>query len=92
MTQEISLHMKCPQCVGTGFFQPSADPVSEPIACNWPGCVDGFIVGGKAVVDPGLDDIMDKANDTLDKVNDLAELVKETAEMTKEILEIIKKS
>lgn len=80
MTQEISLWVKCPQCHGTRFFTPVAEPDgSGPIPCTWPNCEEGngFLLYGKLPYDPGLDevknDILDKCNDILTKCNDILE-------------------
>ena len=77
MAQTILLYQKCPQCNGTALFQSSADPDSEPITCNWPGCVEGFIQCDEVRLDPGLDDIMDKLNDVKDQCDAIMEKLNE---------------
>lgn len=77
MSQEIELFEKCPQCNGTGKFQPAHGQGGAEIDCNWPGCINGFISIGKFIIDPGNDDVLDKCNDILNKCNDIFEKLNE---------------
>lgn len=77
MAQELELYEKCPQCNGTGIFQSASNEEAEPIVCNWPGCVDGFIPRAKMTVDPSADDIIDKCDDIIGKCNDILEKLNE---------------
>jgi hypothetical protein len=79
MAMTVTLRKKCPQCHGTGFFQPSSGVGSSPIPCNWPGCGEDGVVGqvtnGSVTFDPGFGDVIDKCNDILDKCADILEEV-----------------
>ena len=76
MSQEIVTYEKCPQCEGTGYFEPAAGSQgSGQLVCNWPGCTDGYRAREKTIYDPGLDDLMDKLNDIKEKVDDIKEVV-----------------
>lgn len=70
MSQEITVYKLCPQCNGIGEFYPASGIGCSSVVCNWPGCVNGYIVSAKLVLDPGIDDIMDKCNDILDKFDE----------------------
>jgi hypothetical protein len=84
MSQTITVFRTCHNCGGDGQYthQPSVgDPyVSE---CSWPGCDGGQRPIGSIVLDPGMNDIMDKLNDVLDAISS----VKEVADEIKTIVE-----
>jgi hypothetical protein len=66
MSQTITLKEKCPQCHGTGLYEPSSGEGSSPLPCNWPDCSEGYVNKGQVIIDPGLDDILDKCKDILE--------------------------
>ena len=78
MAQEVVTYRKCPLCKGTSFFEyAKGSQGSGQIACNWPGCTDGYVSWEKTTYDPGLDDLMDKLNDIKEKVDEIKEVVDE---------------
>lgn len=76
MAQEIQIYTKCPQCNGTGMFNPGP-PTDPPLECTWPGCEGGYIALSKTTFDPGNDDVVDKCEDILDKCDNIIELLKD---------------
>jgi len=76
MAQEIVTYVKCPQCEGTGSFEPAkGSQGSGQLECNWPGCSNGYIAREKTTYDPGLDDVMDKIDDIKEKVDEIKAIV-----------------
>jgi len=78
MAQELHIKTKCPQCVGSGEYVPpgGGGPLSCPM-CNATGWLDVPPYVQKIVLDPGMDDIIDKCNDILDKCDDILEKLNE---------------
>lgn len=77
MAQQVETFVKCPQCHGTGTFEPaSGSQGSGSLSCNWPGCgATGFVSMEKFTLNPGLSDVMDKLGDIEEKVNEIKEIV-----------------
>lgn len=77
MATTLTLRAVCAQCSGTGTFIPGySSGGGSPMECPWPGCNGtGYIEFGQIVLDPGLDDVMDRLQDVLDKCNDILEEV-----------------
>lgn len=72
------LRKKCEQCGGDGIYTTQDHPsggVSMP--CPWPGCVEGWVVYAKILLDPGLDDIMDSLADAMNRFDDISEKIDE---------------
>jgi len=70
--QELIVLGVCANCSGTGGV--TSGPPGQQVTddCTWPGCNGtGSYKIASIVIDPGLDDIMDKLNDVLDKCNDI---------------------
>lgn len=77
MAQEILFCTKCTQCGGDGQFEIGSGQHQQTIPCNWPGCVNGYIQCSKIILDPGLDDIMDKLNDVKEQCDAIMEKLNE---------------
>ena len=75
MSQTVEVDRHCPMCSGTGFF--SFDPIQGGSAeCTQCGG-DGRQTLGGVMLDPGLDDVMDKLGDVMDKLDDVMEKLNE---------------
>lgn len=75
MAQELELLRHCPGCEGTGTYTGhGVNPVS--VTCVQCGG-DGRQTLGYVILDPGLDDVLDKCNDVLDKCNDILDAISE---------------
>lgn len=85
MAQTITLKTKCTQCNGTGIHtNAEADGTPYTASCQWPGCVDGYIVTMKMEIEPGLDDIFNKCEDILDKCGDILDKCEDILEAVQE--------
>lgn len=75
MSQTIEIKNLCRQCNGTGTYSNIEQGGGGPsISCPWPGCNGtGYYTAQRIVIDPGLDDVMDKLQDVLDKCDDILE-------------------
>jgi len=76
---EYSIFQSCPYCkegVVTSSGSTDGVPFSNPRPCVSCGGT-GLISAGKIVMDPGVEDVLDKVNDVLDKCNDILEKLDE---------------
>jgi phage FluMu protein Com len=67
----ITFYVKCPQCNGTQFYEPSTGEGSQPIPCTWPGCTQGFIESGGCILNPSSEELMAKCNAILAKCEEI---------------------